>query len=363
MIPPVAAIRRLALPSWRSLLDNQRQNNIDLLRALAVVSVCIPHALAVYGGSFPFFGEYGGQFGIQLFFVISGYLISASCVSRPTGEYVLNRVFRIMPAYLLFYLGIGWLSGMFAGGNARHHPAELAANLLLLQHLFPSALLRFDALHVSWTLTVEVLWYVLAPLLLRRGPLSTRTLGVIVLLSSSWALLAKFGFLNGLYPGITDVDAGHSYLFLSNHFVAQLCFFAIGSWVYFNLARLRQLNPLSLLLWGLVLLLLRPYYWVFDPIFITGLALGLFLVAGLNSASIRSKLVFLVSETSYSIYLCHLPIMVFVRDRWHLEGPAGIAVSAAVTLLVSIASYLLVERPAVRLGRRLLQPRAAPSPA
>ncbi|MDP2768732.1 MAG: acyltransferase, partial [Giesbergeria sp.] len=153
------------IKSLRALFNNDRQNNIDLLRAIAVVSVFIHHAQHVYGGNFPFFGEYGGQFGPQLFFVISGYLISASCQKHSLRDYAIHRIFRIIPAYLFFFIGIGVLTGIINFHRITQLPWEFLANLLLLQQLFPSALISFDVLHVTWTLTVEVLWYALAPLL------------------------------------------------------------------------------------------------------------------------------------------------------------------------------------------------------
>ncbi|GAB1386494.1 hypothetical protein MASR1M59_16420 [Melaminivora sp.] len=335
------------------LLDNQRQNNIDLLRAIAVVSVFIHHAQSVYGGNFPFLGEYGGQFGPQLFFLISGYLISASCIKHPIGGYAIHRIFRIMPAYLLFFVGIGIYTEVITLARVSQTPWQFLANILLLQQLFPAALLHYDVLHVTWTLTVELLWYLLAPLLLWRKRLSTGTVVVITVLSTLWAWVANLHLLDGLYPGITDSNPGFSYLFLANHFFSQVCFFAFGSWIYFHQERLRQLNPLPLLLIGILIFLLRPYYFFFNPIFITGIGLGLFMLAGLNSPAIRNKAIFFISETSYSIYLCHFPILLLVHNQWGLTGLPGLLTSIGLTLLVCSASYVLLEKPAIRLGRRL----------
>ncbi len=73
--------------NFRALLNNERQNNIDLLRAIAVVSVFIHHAQHIYGGNFPFLGEYGGQFGPQLFFLISGYLSQCKLQKHSLRDY------------------------------------------------------------------------------------------------------------------------------------------------------------------------------------------------------------------------------------------------------------------------------------
>lgn len=91
--------------------------------------------------------------------------------------------------------------------------------------------------------------------------------------------------------------------------------------------------------------------------FITGIGIALLLLTALNSQPIRSRFVFLISETSYAIYLCHFPVMLFVRDRLGMTGSAGIAVSIAVIMLLAVISYVLIEKPSVRIGRLLASPR------
>lgn len=353
--------------NFRLLLDNERQNNIDLLRAIAVVSVFIHHAQHVYGGTFPFFGEYGGQFGPQLFFLISGYLISASCEKHSIRDYFLHRFFRIMPAYLVFFIGIGVLAGVITLQRTADFPMGFLANLLLLQQLFPRALIAFDVLHVTWTLTVEILWYALAPLLL-VGNRTVRwpTVLVTIILSTLWAFLASTHALDSMFPGITDIHPGHSYLFIGNHFLSQVCFFVFGAWIYFQKDQLKRWNPLSAFLLGILVFILKPYYLVFNPLFITGIGMGLLMVAAINSKNIKNRLVYLVSETSYSIYLCHFPVILWIHQGLGLASLEGVVVSITFTLAISIASYLLIEKPAMRWGRVLaaaLKPSLATRPS
>lgn len=338
---------------WRGLFDNQRQNNIDLLRAIAVISVFIHHAQSTFGGDFPFFGEYGGQFGPQLFFLISGYLISASCTRHPLTDYAIHRIFRIIPAYLLFFLGIGLFNGVISWDNISQAPWEFLANILLMQHLFPKALLHYDTLHVTWTLTVEVLWYASAPLLLWRRSLNTATVIGITLFSSVWAYAANQHVFDGFYPGVTDVNPGFSYLFLANHFFSQICFFAFGAWIFFHRDRLRKVNPFLLMMLAVLLFILRKYYFIYNPIFITGIGLGLLMLAGINSPALRSKGVFIISEVSYSIYLCHFPVLLMVKNIWQISGYLGVAVSILLTLTLSVISYIFLEKPAINFGKHL----------
>ena len=338
-------------PPLLSLPSIDRQNNIDLLRALAVTAVFIHHAQHVFGGNFPFFGEYGGQFGPQLFFLISGYLITASWDKYQWHEYVCHRFFRIMPAYLLFFLGFGALQHVVTIGRVADHPGYFLANLLLIQQLVPLSLITFDALHVTWTLTVELLWYVSVPLfalLLTRQPRTT--LVVSTLVSTVWAILANKGILNPLFPSVAH-EPGWIYLFAANHFLAQVCFFVFGAWVYRHKSQLKNIHPLSAILAGLLVFLLRPYYFVFNPMFITGIGLMCFLIAAVNLTDMKNKLVMLLSETSYSIYLCHFPILLYVGERFGKGSLTGLVVATAATLLLSFLTYKLVEKPGMRLGR------------
>lgn len=336
----------------RSVFDNSHQNNIDLLRCIAVASVFIYHAQHIFGGNFPFLGSYGGQFGPQLFFVISGYLITASCKKHSLQDYFFHRAFRVLPAYLFFFLGIGFIFGGLKLVQISDHPWEFFANLVLLQQLFPSALINFDILHVTWTLTVEIIWYGLVPILL----LSTKgvrwpTVTLFVLISSTWSYLSNGKKLDFLFPGITDNNSGHSYLFLGNNFLSQACFFIFGAWIYFQRDRLKDWNPVTCTVLGILIFILMPYYMAFNPIFITGIGIGFFMLAAINSQPIKNRVVFFISETSYSIYLCHFPIILWIQHSLGLSSALGAFASLLVTATISLFSYILIEKPGVMLGR------------
>lgn len=336
----------------RSVFDNSRQNNIDLLRCIAVAAVFIYHAQYIFGGNFLFLGSYGGQLGPQIFFVISGYLITSSCEKHSLRDYFFHRTFRILPAYLLFFIGIGFLLGGFNLSKIATYPWDFLANLVLWQQLFPSALINFDVLHVTWTLTVEVIWYALAPLLLLgvRG-LRRSTVVFFILISSAWSYLAHRQHLDFIFPGVTDINPGHSYLFLGNHFLSQVCFFIFGAWIYFEKDKLKHWNPVTCLALGTLIFMLMPYYMTFNPIFITGIGIGFFMLAAINSAPIKNKIVFFISETSYSIYLCHFPIILWIHHSLGLNSAFAALVSLSLTLTVSLLSYILVEKPGIKLGR------------
>lgn len=328
--------------------------NIALMRALAVAAVFIHHAQAHFGGKIPFLGDYGGQFGPQLFFVISGFLICGSCVKYSTRDFFIQRAFRILPAYWFYFFFFCALAGLLSPHYLQDRVDSLILNMLMLQQLFPTSLLEFEVLHVSWTLTVELLWYLCVPVLIAvLGRISWRTAVGATVLSTGFMLLVWHNYLNGLLPTHMQDVFGYRYLFLFNSFPSQLCFFVFGGYLYFNQPKLKTLNPLLLMAACVAIFLAKPFYINFNPVFITGIGIACLMQAALNSAPVHSKLVHWLSEISFSVYLCHLAIIMLVIDRFHMTGARGAMVALALTLAMSFATYWLIEKPSIALGRRL----------
>jgi peptidoglycan/LPS O-acetylase OafA/YrhL len=330
--------------------------NINLLRATAVVAVFIHHAQHTFGGNFPFLGDYGGQLGPQLFFLISGYLITASWEKYTWTEYTIHRLFRIMPAYLFFFLFFGLTNGVVSLQKIADQPYWFFYNLILIQHWIPNALIFFDSLHVTWTLTVELAWYLVVPvvfLALRSRPLLTVV--AACLLSTGWVWLANAGRLTALFPD-TAGNPALQYLIISNHFFGQLCFFIMGAVIYMQRQGLAKLNPTVLIYVGLIVLMVRPYYFVLNPIFITGLGLGCLMTGLLNIQPSNSRFIDHLSDISYSVYLSHFPILLACKHMLALNGFNAVVMSTLLTLAVSTAAYRFIEKPGIRLGRRLATP-------
>ena len=169
---------------------------LDNLRALAVISVFILHFCHTYKCNFPFFGQNGGWFGIQIFFILSGFLIIRSKSKRNIKEYLTARVLRIFPVYIIITLFVIFLHEHEYNFLSIH----ALANLFMLQHIFPVSLVRGDVLHVTWTLTIELLWYGIAPIfliLLKKTP--HKTLLITILVSGFFVYYSKYGVFDFIY--------------------------------------------------------------------------------------------------------------------------------------------------------------------
>ena len=244
-----------------------RLPGVDMLRGLAVAGGVCNHLGAYLQVQVPWIGRLGGLLGVELFFVISGYLIAGSCAALPPGPYLVRRAFRIFPVYwavVLALTALGPVGQRLAGAPAGDWFAFLL-NLLALSHLYPPALAGFDVTAVSWSLTVELGWYLVAPLLALlwgmrpttgvdarqaasrlaqaapgpRAPAGrkavTGTVLVFVAVSVAWVWLAQRGafdrvFLEVLWAGqVGPMTDFLRYAYLVNAAPAHLVFFAAGA--------------------------------------------------------------------------------------------------------------------------------------
>jgi exopolysaccharide production protein ExoZ len=119
-----------------------------------------------------------GNTGVDLFFVLSGYLIYGSLIARPQpfGRYMARRAERIYPTFLVVFATYVVLSFVFPAENKIPAPwtagaSYLLKNLLLLPGLFPIEPL----ITVAWSLSYEMFYYLVIPLLIGALGLRARS--------------------------------------------------------------------------------------------------------------------------------------------------------------------------------------------
>jgi peptidoglycan/LPS O-acetylase OafA/YrhL len=145
--------------------DRERQPGLDLLRALAIVVVVVYHA-ALFGFKLPGRVDRFGWIGVDLFFVLSGYLIGGQLLAPlargqriKLGRFFARRALRIMPAYFLV------LAVYFSLPSWREYPEiyPLWKFLLSVQNI---GLHGGTAFSHAWSLAVEDQFYLTLPLIL-----------------------------------------------------------------------------------------------------------------------------------------------------------------------------------------------------
>lgn len=330
----------------KSMATSQRDprlNNLDSLRLMLALFVVLEHAnnlFHVAAGQdhrFDFFLFNLSDVAVSSFFVISGMLTYVSYQRDPDLlRFYLRRLFRIFPAYwsvvLLQVVVFCLLASTLVQWDEL--PFYLLVNGITANFLSGTFIEDVPAINGSlWTIKVETSYYLLLPALfplMRRTPL----LLVLSLLSLVWAVSVD-------HPSLVKQLPGKLYLF------------AIGIVLAKQVKRLTDHHSLVALL-ALPFVLASKF--AFEDVLllseVTEAMVGvLCVVAFMRQWIVREPL-----DISYTLYLVHYPVLVLLT-RILLPGQSfavilgvGVALSVAVAVTIS----LLIERPALGYGRRLV---------
>jgi exopolysaccharide production protein ExoZ len=352
------------------------RNPINLLRALAVLLVFCHHYMHYAKTNLGLIGTYGGLLGVQLFFLISGYLIVKTASLHSLPIFLRGRVLRIFPTYWFVLLFASWFYQPVLPFTAADAP-YFWFNFFALSHFSPYALVKFDVLTVSWTLTIEWTWYLIAPALLALGSntvVKARTGGhfwawvllLMVLLQVGWFMAVRAGWLDSFFAGpiakvgISPINDHMRIAFMYYAAPAQLVFFVIGAciWAYEDV--LIKIKPIYWFVLSTSVVAL-PSLWLLgirlDPSFVSGLGLaGLFVFALQNARPLSHPLLrplHWVGDWSFGLYLLHVPVILAAIRHYKVSGASGFMACLAVSLALSCFVHWLVERPSRQLNRML----------
>jgi peptidoglycan/LPS O-acetylase OafA/YrhL len=309
----------------------------------------------------------GGFIGVDLFFGISGYLITATLIReyRANGKILLlkfygRRVLRLMPALVLMVLvwtvvglallpdrGAVLLESLIALTYCANWTRALGASV-------PSYMAH------TWSLAIEEQFYLIWPLsmllllrLRRHGAIVSIALAIVVVWAWRWHMSLS----------------GASFMRMYNGFDTRFDSILAGGLLAFILDRPRDERRLGLplALGGALLLATLAVTMVWDTQFLYRYGLSLTLIGSvalisgveLNPGNPLARLLSfspfqIVGNISYSLYLWHWPVML-LSDRF--LGFTGLSRSLFVIATTGILSYfthVMVERPAIELKRRIM---------
>lgn len=342
--------------------------DVDGLRALAVLAVLAFHA---FPSAVP-----GGFAGVDVFFVISGFLISGILLDElaqerfSLGGFYWRRVRRIFPALLLVLtatLALGWrvlLPDEYALlGKHVAAGAAFVSNLALWREAgyFDAAADLKPLLHL-WSLGIEEQYYLLWPLLLYAFSRSRRALlGMIVAVGAASFVLNVA--LVGAHPtSAFYLPVTRFWELLGGSLLAYLGRngkrFGAGS-------NAVSLAGLALLVAGLALLdgsRAFPGWWALLPVGGTMLVIAAGPTAWLNRRIFSLRPVVYVGLISYPLYLWHWPLLSYARIIHGGEAPWTLRLGLlALAVLLSVLTYELVEKPIRHARLGLLARRTVPA--
>lgn len=354
------------LGRWTGRQLDPRRNSLNLIRLVLASLVLVAHAYYIAGVPSPdgtfgphVDGENLGGWAVFGFFALSGYLITASRWSNRLGTYLVHRVARIFPAFLVCLVVMvvafapvsylsqhGTLAGYLTTGPTT--PANF---------IFSNSLLRISTYEIAgtpagvpypsawngslWSLYYEFLCYLIV------GGLGTLAL----FRRSAWAMLAAWVASVGLHAGWSrGVDS------------------IMGGNVDFQL--LFKLLPLFL--GGALVQLVRhrlPLHWAGAAASAAVVASAVWLLNGVGAQLTAPFLAYLLiwvgsvlpsprlvqrHDISYGVYIYAFPVQqILVLTGIHERGLVLYDVVAlACTVPLAAASWLLVERPVMRRARR-----------
>ena len=354
----------ISKPGQDKIKSSVYRPDVDGLRALAVIAVIVGHAFESW---FP-----RGYLGVDVFFVISGFVITLSLVSRPgtslglfLAAFSLRRIKRLFPALLvcigltcaiLLVIDLTPNESFRTGAAALFGVSNFSLYSQELDYFSPS--IRYNSFTHTWSLGVEEQFYLLFPLVFWFAfrPLQNRNLQRLLWAILPLCLVSLLGFV--FYQTRAPMAA---------YYMMPLRFWELGfgvasaALIYHRPDRFQNLGrflPAPVLLAAMTVVFIIPFgdaFWGHILIVVLTTAL---LFAGIKETDQTRLLTSgperYVGNISYSLYLWHWPFLTF-----GLLAPSSLwanpMVSIGSAFLVATLSYHFVEQPFQRI--KTTQPR------
>ncbi len=349
--------------------------HVDGLRALAVLGVILYHLNPQWLPS--------GFAGVDIFFVISGFVVTASLASRTSESlgsflagFYARRLTRIVPALIwvllasvlmvVLFVPQGWLTG-FSEKTAMYAFFGFSNYLLASNseaYFTPRA--EFNAFTHTWSLGVEEQFYLVAPTLLfgwfyvSRKVAPLKATGIALLLAviasslvyAAWAQShAPLQAFYSLFSRFWELAAG-ALLFQLSHETrgAKANAGLLRIWTHKTTQNVASLFGAALLVWSFVGLKVSAFPWpsALIPVVAAVLLIG---GAGMDHQGVlvrrllAHRLAVIVGLRSYSLYLWHWPVFVLMRWTFGITGITQQLAAIALTVVCAEVSYRFIELP------------------
>jgi len=349
---------------------------LDGLRGAAVAGVLLFHAGHLAGG----------YLGVDLFFVLSGYLITSLLLAerQATGTVALKafwgrRARRLLPALALMLLAVALYARLIAQPSDLHQIRMDALATIAYVANWRDVLTHFSywslftapsPLQHTWSLAIEEQFYIVWPIVVLAVATAARHRGgrsvarlvlvlstVLAFASGAWGIvLYRIAGGNRVYYG-TDTRAA-----------AILLGAALAALMALRGPATTRRGRVGIEAAGVAGVLVLAVAWLrlagTSPLLYQGglFACSLAAVAVIAAAThpsegpvakaLAARPLVLLGIISYGVYLYHWPIFLWLDQASHLQGWSLLAAQITITLAVSVASFIVVERPIRQGGLR-----------
>jgi peptidoglycan/LPS O-acetylase OafA/YrhL len=331
---------------------------LDGIRAVAALAVVAFHArIAGFGN---------GDIGVDIFFVLSGFLITSILLAR-TGsgraidfkDFYRRRALRLLPAYFAVVIACVLLE--FTASYGGTFKGAVLSTFYVANLAIGATGVGLGTLSHTWSLSVEEQFYLVWPALLafllaRRGTDARRLLVTVAgLVLLAWLMvvgLAAAGAPARIASNATPTRA------VELLFGALLAIFIATPSLSGALDRCRPLSRVSLagvtagvLLLGLIAVpglsdnVSSVAGWPLLSVLTCTVIYACLRGAAPLTAPLGSRVMTAVGKRSYGLYLWHFPVFVVIDTRWGIDGWPERLAGLAVTFVVVALSYRYIERP------------------
>lgn len=302
-----------------------------------------------------------GKYGVDIFFVISGFTIAKTFAdARDYRSYLTRRIMRIVPLYWLIITiaMILWISGRFSLPFWMQELGSQPDLYNFLMHLSMVSYLDYrvanSVLGVEWSIPIEVFWYVCLPPLIYFGKTIPRAIAMIVVLTILTVLLSFVSKkLWGTSQPIKWSPIAYGHLFF------------IGVISYYLRDRFQSVTSIFPTLWivaavGMFVLAVVVDFGGRSELLALSTAILIVCVTPARAAWVTIPLttrpMIFLGSISYSIYLIHALVLHVLRDAALLptSGIGSFMVVYGITVVLSSVTYSLIEMPTNQAGRRMV---------
>lgn len=305
--------------------------------------------------SFIFIGE--GYIGVTLFFILSGFILAFSYQDRlnenktSIHKFYFARIARIYPIHIITFITAVYLFSL-----TNFDLGFYFYNISLLHAYIPDKNSYFSFNMPSWSLSVEMFFYLLFPLLIK---INNKKLALLLFIS----ILVKV-----LFP-ITSGPLVHALMYISPFF--RLHDFIIGILLYryrnafsinlnvFTATALQVLSISSIFLFVHFSYLI-PQSYRYDIYYIIPMSITIFCLSikgGIIGNVMSNKVLVLLGEASFSLYMIHQLVIRYLIDsksKYNLDNNELLFLMIFLSISLSIVAYKFIEIPLKNLTLKLL---------